>query len=563
MAQVKLKLDNKCLCIERYLKEGHRMIDGQEDPNLTMFDAFRVTLRISPSEGNQLQLKSDGLYAEGDPATCGLKLVVPQDHEGLLVGYSSEWNMDRTGHNSSRISCKGVVHKTFTADWDNEHEKFINIGGCVGDGDQRIDKIRTDDSSDADVKTYDLLTTEPADWSTKYYTDYYMMDVGGTYKLIPQSDQAPTFEQNKYYELHVDTPQQSAEQPSQSTSNDSSFDPETVATNPPSGFAEPSEGVIRVMKRYPNEGTYVIGGQDAILYNVNLKPGSPLYDRSGNTFTPRKDKAPTPQTIRYKIQGHELVDGQWWVHQVDQRAPKANTGWWAKIDESLVPGLTPGSETKDNPPDGHRYMDTILPGDFIRIKVDENGGDPLYDYYMILNLKDSGEINEFVKFLERVPDSVAMNNFVPSEESDGGGEDPTPQPDPPVLEKRPIIMMQYDPRFMDVVWIDDKDLNDGVNVAGYYYAIKLSKEKNNALHLNEYGQIYCSPKISEDEGWSLFYPGNGIKPGEGGSYQPMEILRCNSTVSRVKTGDPLKDNEGVNSNTLLLKKREMIMETEV
>jgi hypothetical protein len=102
-----------------------------------------------------------------------------------------------------------------------------------------------------------------------------------------------------------------------------------------------------------------------------------------------------------------------------------------------------------------------------------------------------------------------------------------------------------------------------VNVAGYYYAIKLSKEKNNALHLNEYGQIYCSPKIAEDEGWSLFYPGNGIKPGEGGSYQPMEILRCNSTVSRVKTGDPLKDNEGVNSNTLLLKKREMIMGTEV
>ena len=89
------------------------------------------------------------------------------------------------------------------------------------------------------------------------------------------------------------------------------------------------------------------------------------------------------------------------------------------------------------------------------------------------------------------------------------------------------------------------------------------KEKNNALHLNEYGQIYCSPKISEDEGWSLFYPGNGIKPGEGGSYQPMETLRCNSTVSRVKTGDPLKDNEGINTNTLLLKKREMIMETEV
>jgi hypothetical protein len=225
------------------------------------------------------------------------------------------------------------------------------------------------------------------------------------------------------------------------------------------------------------------------------------------------------------------VNGQWWVHQVDQRAPKANTGWWSKIDESLVPGLTPGSETKNEQPDGHRYMDTILPGDFIRVKVDDNNGDPLYDYYIILNLKDTGEINEFVKFMERIPNSVAMNNFVPDEE--GGGEDPSPTPTPtPIMSKQKMIMMQYDERLIDVVWIDDKDPDDGINISGYYYTIKLSKEKNNALHINEYGQLYCSPKISEDEGWSLFYPGNGIKPGEGGSYQPMEILRCNSTVSR-------------------------------
>lgn len=560
MAQIKLKLDEKCLCIERYLKEGYRMIDGVEDTNLSLFDAFRVALKISPTEGNQLQLKSDGLYAEGDPATCGLKLVVPQDHEGLLVGYLSEWNMDRTGHNNSRISCKGVVHKTFTAEWDNENEKFINIGGSFGEGEDRIDQLRVDDSSDADVKTYDLLSTEPSNWSTNY-NDYFVMDIGGTYKSV-EGDSAPTFEQNKYYELHVETQSSQTTEPSTTTNDDSGFDPEAVTTNPPDKFFEPTEGVIRVMKRYPNEGTYVIGGQNAILYNVNLKPGSPLYDRNGDTFTPRKDKAPTPQTLRYKIQGHELVNGQWWVHQVDQRAPKANTGWWSKIDESLVPGLTPGSETKNEQPDGYRYMDTILPGDFIRVKVDDNNGDPLYDYYIILNLKDTGEINEFVKFMERIPNSVAMNNFVPDEE--GGGEDPSPTPTPtPIMSKQQIIMMQYDDRIIDVVWIDDKDPDDGINISGYYYTIKLSKEKNNALHINEYGQLYCSPKISEDEGWSLFYPGNGIKPGEGGSYQPMEILRCNSTVSRIKTGDPLKDNEGINTNTLLLKKRETIMRTEV
>lgn len=560
MAQIKLKLDEKCLCIERYLKEGYRMIDDVEDTNLSLFDAFRVALKISPTEGNQLQLKSDGLYAEGDPATCGLKLVVPQDHEGLLVGYLSEWNMDRTGHNNSRISCKGVVHKTFTAEWDNENEKFINIGGSFGDGENRIDQIRTDDSSDADVKTYDLLTSQPANWSTNY-NDYFVMDIGGTYKSV-EGDSAPTFEQNKYYELHVETQSSQITEPSTTTNDDSGFDPDAVTTNPPDKFFEPTEGVIRVMKRYPNEGTYVIGGQDAILYNVNLKPGSPLYDRNGDTFTPRKDKAPTPQTLRYKIQGHELVNGQWWVHQVDQRAPKANTGWWSKIDESLVPGLTPGSETKNEQPDGYRYMDTILPGDFIRVKVDDNNGDPLYDYYIILNLKDTGEINEFVKFMERIPNSVAMNNFVPDEE--GGGEDPSPTPTPtPIMSKQQTIMMQYDDRIIDVVWIDDKDPDDGINISGYYYTIKLSKEKNNALHINEYGQLYCSPKISEDEGWSLFYPGNGIKPGEGGSYQPMEILRCNSTVSRIKSGDPLKDNEGINTNTLLLKKRETIMRTEV
>lgn len=559
MAQVKLKLDSKCLCIERYLKEGHRMIDGNEDPNLTLFDAFRVSLKISPSEGNQLQLKSDGLYAEGDPATCGLKLVVPQDHEGLLVGYLSEWNLDRTGHNNSRISCKGVVHKTFTADWDSENQKFINLGGPIGEGTDRIDQLRTDDSSDADVKTYDLLTSQPSNWATNW-TDYYVMDVGGTYKSVT-GDTAPTFEQNKYYELHVET-QTTPTVETPSTNTDLGFDPEEVATNPPEGFFEPSEGVIRVMKRYPNEGTYVIGGQDAIIYNVNLKPGSPLYDRNGDTFTPRRDKAPTPQTIRYKIQGQEKVGNQWWVHQVDQRAPKANTGWWVKIDESLVPGLSPASETKETVPDGHRYMDTVLPGDFVRVKVAENNADgALYDYYIILSVKNTGEINEVAKFLENIPDSVAMNNFVP-DESGGEGDEPTPTPSV-VTSKQPVIMMQYDSRVLDVVWVEDKDLDDGVNVAGYYYTIKLSKEKNNALHLNEYGQIYCSPKISEDEGWSLFYPGNGIKPGEGGSYQPMETLRCNSTVSRVKTGDPLRDNEGINTNTLLLKKREMIMETEV
>lgn len=52
--------------------------------------------------------------------------------------------------------------------------------------------------------TYTALTTEPDDWETKYYTDYYTK-YNETYTLIPRQDEAPTFVSNQYYKRDAET----------------------------------------------------------------------------------------------------------------------------------------------------------------------------------------------------------------------------------------------------------------------------------------------------------------------------------------------------------------------
>ena len=52
--------------------------------------------------------------------------------------------------------------------------------------------------------TYTALTTEPDDWETKYYTDYYTK-YGATYSLIPRQDEAPTFVSGQYYKRVAST----------------------------------------------------------------------------------------------------------------------------------------------------------------------------------------------------------------------------------------------------------------------------------------------------------------------------------------------------------------------
>lgn len=48
------------------------------------------------------------------------------------------------------------------------------------------------------VYTYAVLTTEPDDWDTAYYTNYYTK-YGSTYTLIPRQDSAPDFQSGQYY----------------------------------------------------------------------------------------------------------------------------------------------------------------------------------------------------------------------------------------------------------------------------------------------------------------------------------------------------------------------------
>ena len=50
--------------------------------------------------------------------------------------------------------------------------------------------------------TYVLLTSEPEDWATKYYTDYYIID-GLKFVLISIGEGAPEFAANTYYKKEV------------------------------------------------------------------------------------------------------------------------------------------------------------------------------------------------------------------------------------------------------------------------------------------------------------------------------------------------------------------------
>lgn len=109
---------------------------------------YFVGMKVSEAEHNTLTIEEDGLYAEGDPATCAMKLDCPQIHGGVRVGYRSQWDLNRDGHNETRISCNGIVHRTWTADdvngtnlrGKNANDSFRGVSGAPT-GEENIDLI--------------------------------------------------------------------------------------------------------------------------------------------------------------------------------------------------------------------------------------------------------------------------------------------------------------------------------------------------------------------------------------------------------------------------------------
>lgn len=82
-------------------------------------------------------------------------------------------------------------------------------------------------------------------------------------------------------------------------------------------------------------------------------------------------------------------------------------------------------------------------------------------------------------------------------------------------------------------------------------SIKISKEANNGLHLDDVGMIVALKGPDGDSSSSSSFhniPGNSI---DGTSRNAIPYVRCNSSVSRKVVGDPDPSNEGVLMSTLL------------
>ena len=135
MATINLNLDNSLI-----VSKFHDESDGS--------DHYRLTVNISPDENNTVTIEDDGLYAPGDPATVSSKLDIPQIHGGVRVGYRSQWDLNQDGKNASRVSCNGIVHRTWTSTdtsgsnltGKNPLDTFRGITGAPTD-EQNIDVI--------------------------------------------------------------------------------------------------------------------------------------------------------------------------------------------------------------------------------------------------------------------------------------------------------------------------------------------------------------------------------------------------------------------------------------
>lgn len=134
MAKVLLNIDPNLLEIETFEEDG--------------ITKHRLNVKISTDENNTITVEEDGLYSEGDPASVGKQLDTPQIHGGVRVGYRSQWDLDQEGKNRTRVSCNGIVHRTWTAD---------DIHGTNLRGKNPADTFRGVNGAPADEQNLDII----------------------------------------------------------------------------------------------------------------------------------------------------------------------------------------------------------------------------------------------------------------------------------------------------------------------------------------------------------------------------------------------------------------------
>lgn len=200
---------------------------------------------------------------------------------------------------------------------------------------------------------YILLTEEPSDWATNY-KDYYMSDGEGGYKHIPESDPAPTFEQDKYYKANeeeetkrsvteiaqevwqgkwgngderkkrleeagwnYDAVQAEVNRLGRVSNNDDTTNPETSTnTNNTQSNDDPDEPTCYIQKIDPakNGGLYLVKlPQDTQFYAIDgndnvTENGKMPKGQGGNMFTITEEK-----TIGNYIYAHGKSG--WWIYK--------------------------------------------------------------------------------------------------------------------------------------------------------------------------------------------------------------------------------------------------------
>lgn len=127
----------------------------------------------------------------------------PSDKNNETVNESPDvsplsWECSTTSVNVPGF--KPSSHLTFfkhlmdPADW----EALLNLVWGSTSNDATLPTPATVISMFGTTYSYTALTTEPADWETKYYQKYYTK-YDDKYTLIPRQDSAPTFVANQYY----------------------------------------------------------------------------------------------------------------------------------------------------------------------------------------------------------------------------------------------------------------------------------------------------------------------------------------------------------------------------
>ena len=105
-----------------------------------------------------------------------------------------------------------------------------------------------------------------------------------------------------------------------------------------------------------------------------------------------------------------------------------------------------------------------------------------------------------------------------------------------------------------IVDADGKSISSNEN--GSIHINISQTEKNGIYGFDDMGRILTKRGETSDAGGEMNTPGNSI--GYVSSSSPLNVIQCNSSVSRIKKGDPSPSNEGVYMPGLINKIKESL-----